>query len=100
MTKVVFLPANTTVDSVEVGTRLVDVTDEHPEAEVPFSCRSASCGTCRVKVITGAEGLADPDDDELEVLEVFGDQEGVRLCCQIKLEKPVDVLTLQVVDPD
>ena len=57
-------------EGVEVGivpgTRLVDVTDEHPEADVPYSCRSASCGTCRVKVVQGAEALNTPDEVELD----------------------------------
>ena len=40
------------------GAAFIDLTDEHPEAEVPYSCRSASCGTCRVQVKQGAEAGA------------------------------------------
>ena len=99
MTTVRFEPAGYEVQNVQPGTRLVDVTDEHPTAEVPYSCRSASCGTCRVRVDEGAEALSEPDADELDVLDIFGNEEGVRLCCQIELRKDVERLVLRVVDP-
>jgi 2Fe-2S ferredoxin len=84
------------------GERIVDVTDEHPQADVPYSCRSASCGTCRVEVVEGAEALVTPEDDELEVLQVFGDEPRVRLACQLRLEKTADDarrVVLRVVEP-
>ena len=85
---------------VKPGTRLVDVTDEHPESEVPFSCRSASCGTCRVEVLGGADALSVAEEDELEVIEIFGDEPGVRLCCQLVLAKETDEkVILRVCDP-
>lgn len=98
MTKVRFELEGFEVD-VEPGTALIDVTDEHPETGVPFSCRSASCGTCRVKVLAGEEGLAPMEEDEKDVLEIFGDGPGVRLCCQITLVKDVEKLVLEVCDP-
>ena len=81
------------------GTALVDICDDHPEAEVPFSCRSASCGTCRCRVVSGMEALSKAEDDELDVLEVFGDGSDVRLCCQIVLVKDEPVV-LDVVEPE
>lgn len=81
------------------GAAFIDLTDEHPEAEVPYSCRSASCGTCRVRVKQGAEAMLPPEDDELEVLEIFGDEGDVRLCCQLKLAKETDLVVLEVCDP-
>ena len=97
MAKVRFEPAGFETD-VEPGTRLVDVTDDHPEAEVSFSCRSASCGTCRVAVVEGAEAMAPAEEDEQEVLEIFGDPPEVRLCCQLRLEKDTDRVVLRVVE--
>ena len=98
MAKVRFEPAGFEVE-VAPGTALVDVCDDHPDAEVPFSCRSASCGTCRCRVISGMESLSKPEDDELDVLEVFGDGPDVRLCCQMVLvgDGPVH---LEVVEPE
>jgi 2Fe-2S ferredoxin len=98
MARVRFLPSGFEVE-VAPGTALVDVCDEHPEAEVPFSCRSASCGTCRCQVIEGMDALSKAEDDELDVLEVFGDGKDVRLCCQIQLVKNAPV-TLRVIEPE
>jgi ferredoxin len=67
------------------GGRLVDICDNE-SAPVPFSCRSASCGTCRVDILEGAELLEAPADDELEVLDIFGDDPTRRrLACQMCL---------------
>jgi ferredoxin len=98
MAKVRFLPAAFECE-VKPGTALVDTCDEHPEAEVPFSCRSASCGTCRVRVKKGAELLSKAKDDELDVLEVFGDGKDVRLCCQVVVEREGELI-LEVVEPE
>jgi ferredoxin len=67
------------------GTRLVDLCDER-NAPVPFSCRSASCGTCRVDVLEGADLLEPPRDEELDVLDIFGDDPARRrLACQARI---------------
>src|SRR5262249_31724616 len=66
---------------VEDGARLVDVCDD-ARAPVGFSCRSASCGTCRVEVVTGQELLEAPSSDELEVLRIFRAPPSHRLACQ------------------
>jgi ferredoxin len=70
---------------VPEGGRLVDLCDECA-APVPFSCRSASCGTCRIDVIEGMDWLDPPGDDELEVLDLFGDDPARRrLACQVRV---------------
>jgi 2Fe-2S ferredoxin len=64
----------------------MDITDANPAAEVPYSCRAATCGTCRVEVLEGGDSLSAPDEFGLEVLDIFGDTpDKVRLCCQSKL---------------
>ncbi len=98
MATVRFLPSGFSCE-VKVGAALVDVCDEHPESEVPFSCRSASCGTCRVRVKEGMGLLSKTQDDELDVLEVFGDGKDVRLCCQIQVVAD-GALLLEVVEPE
>ena len=98
MPRVRFLPANYELD-VPVGARIVDVTDEHPEARVPYSCRSASCGTCRSEVVEGMDGIQTPAAEELSVLEIFGDGPELRLCCQMKSVKDVPKITLRVIEP-
>lgn len=66
---------------IEAGGPLIDVCDQ-ARAPVLFSCRSASCGTCRVDVLEGADLLAPPGRDELDVLEIFASPRTHRLACQ------------------
>jgi len=83
--RVRFEPSGFEVDA-EPGEAIMDITDANPAAEVPYSCRAATCGTCRVEVIEGVDALSTADEFELEVLDIFGDTpDKVRLCCQTKL---------------
>jgi 2Fe-2S ferredoxin len=83
--RVKFEPSGFEVDALP-GEAIMDITDAHPAAEVPYSCRAATCGTCRVEVLEGVDALSVADVDEIEVLDIFGDSpEYVRLCCQAKL---------------
>ena len=69
----------------DAGTALVDLCDER-NAPVPFSCRSASCGTCRIDVLAGGALLEPPRDEELDILDIFGDDPSKRrLACQARL---------------
>jgi ferredoxin len=70
-----------TVDVVEGG-ELVDICDLH-FAPIPFSCRSASCGTCHVHVLEGAEFLEPPEAAERELLGLLGGHG--RLACQARV---------------
>ena len=101
MIRVRFEPSGFEVD-VEPGESIIDITDEHPAADVPYSCRSATCGTCRVSVEAGGDALSDADIEELEVLDIFGDTpDQVRLCCQTKvIGGESDRVVLRVVDAD
>jgi ferredoxin len=61
------------------------VCDDHG-APIPFNCRVASCGTCRIHVLEGADDLLPPEQDELDLLDVFNLRPPrVRLTCQAKL---------------
>jgi ferredoxin len=67
------------------GAYIVDLCDQ-TSAPVPFSCRSASCGTCRIDLLEGAELLEPPSEAELDVLFLFGDDPAQRrLACQARL---------------
>lgn len=94
-----FEPSGFEVDATP-GEAVVDITDIHPQADVPYSCRSASCGTCRVEVVEGGAALSNADAVELELLDVFGDTpDRVRLCCQARLvDADVSRVTLRVCD--
>lgn len=88
MPRVVFVSSRGGPDlgvEVPAGGSLVDVCDA-AGAPIPFSCRSASCGTCRVVVLEGAELLLDAEDEEMDVLDAFGGRPPrQRLACQAKL---------------
>ncbi len=84
MPKVIFEGSTLEVDAPEGGS-LADICDRH-ESNVPFSCRSANCGTCRIEVLEGDALLAPPEDEELDILDVFAIKAPkFRLACQSKL---------------
>ncbi|MDH5491161.1 MAG: 2Fe-2S iron-sulfur cluster-binding protein [Myxococcales bacterium] len=85
--------------TIALGARIVDVTDEFPDAEIPYSCRSASCGSCRVEVVEGADAMAPAETDELEVLEAVDEGEGIRLACQLRLVGECERIVLRICDP-
>ena len=67
------------------GGPLVDLCDEH-FCPVPFSCRSASCGTCHVAVLEGADLLLPPEEPEQELLDLLGGDGHSRLACQAEVK--------------
>ncbi|MFL6256637.1 MAG: 2Fe-2S iron-sulfur cluster-binding protein [Pyrinomonadaceae bacterium] len=68
------------------------------EGPIPVQCRSASCGTCWVGVLGGAEKLSETDWRERKMMPLFGyietDQPRplIRLSCQARAEGPVSVV--------
>jgi 2Fe-2S ferredoxin len=50
---------------------------------------SCACTTCHVWIKEGAEGLSEPDDDELDRLDMAADQQlNSRLGCQAEITRP------------
>ena len=50
---------------------------------------SCACTTCHVWIKEGAEGLSEPDDDELDRLDMAADQQlNSRLGCQAVITRP------------
>ena|SRR5258707_5989133 len=87
--------------TVEVpeGGPLVDICDE-TLAPVPFSCRSATCGTCRIEVLEGVELFEPRGPEEEELLDILGDPASVRLACQAKLKKSDGLVRLRIADDE
>lgn len=84
------------VDVLEGGA-LADICDTFA-ADVPFSCRGASCGTCRIDVLEGIDQLEAPRDEELDVLDIFGDDPSKRrLACQSKMLPGIGRLRVRAV---
>lgn len=86
------------VDAPEGGS-LLDVCDD-ADASIPFSCRSANCGTCRIDVLEGQDELEPAEDDEQSVLDIFLDPPTRRLACQAKMRPGLARLRIRAVDED
>lgn len=52
------------------------------------------CSTCRVRVGAGAEHLSPPAEDELKVLKRIGSVDGIRLACQLRPTRDLEVAPL------
>jgi ferredoxin len=87
-------PDRTKEVTVPSGGELVDVADE-VLAAVPFSCRSATCGTCICQVLEGIDLLEDPNEDEAELLDLMGSNGDTRLCCQARFSDRPGVIRLR-----
>lgn len=85
------------VVDVPEGGALVDVCDEH-YAPIPFSCRSATCGTCQTIVLAGAEYFEPPNEAEEELLGILGGVGTTRLLCQAVLKPGPGLVKLRSVD--
>lgn len=65
---------------------LMDLCDE-VGAPVPFSCRGASCSTCRIEVLDGGDLLETPNDFEQELRDSFKSPDYIRFACQVALKE-------------
>jgi len=66
------------------GLALLDLAEQGKVA-IESSCRSASCGTCLVRVREGAEHLTPPGVAERDLLSLLADTDDHRLGCQARL---------------
>jgi ferredoxin len=82
-----------------LGGRLVDLCDA-VRAPVPFSCRGATCGTCRIEILHGSELFEPPSGAEAELLLVLGDPPEIRLACQAELKKAEGFIRLRIADDE
>src|SRR5580704_7570351 len=93
-------PGEPLVVEVPEGGALVDTCDDHA-APVPFSCKSASCGTCRLEVLEGESELLPPADDELDILDLFASPPPrYRLACQAKMKPGLATLRVRPMGDD
>jgi ferredoxin len=79
---------------VDAGGELLDLCDEY-FAPIPFSCRSASCGTCHVDVVEGAEHLEPASPEEQDLLEVLRGPRTARLACQARVKAGPGLIRLR-----
>ncbi|MFO0629912.1 MAG: 2Fe-2S iron-sulfur cluster-binding protein [Polyangiales bacterium] len=84
MATVIFDDVGIALDAPQ-GARVMDLADENPATALPFSCRFANCGTCRVEVVEGLELCEPPTEREARVKRIFSDGDTVRLACQLRV---------------
>jgi len=84
MAKVIVKNDNNLEIEIPDGSKLDEL---EGKSTVLFACKSASCGSCLVRVVEGAENLEQPNEQEKIGLEAFATQPNQRLCCQAKIRK-------------
>jgi 2Fe-2S ferredoxin len=102
MPRVIFESKTAAPQIVEApeGGSLADLCDA-VNAPIPFSCRSANCGTCRTEVLEGADQLLPPQDDELDVLDIFMvAPPRFRLACQAQMKPGLATLRVRAIDDE
>lgn len=87
-----------TESSLASGDRVLDACDD-AGASIRFSCRSATCGICRVRIVEGSELVEPADKDELEVLARFGSSTDQRLACQLIVATDQGSLRIESASP-
>ena len=55
------------------------------KAPIDHICRTGLCGACQVLVVSGAQNLSAPTDQERLLLDDVPLEQGVRLACQAKV---------------
>jgi ferredoxin len=86
------------VEAAEGG-RLVDICDS-AHAPVPFSCRGATCGTCLIEILQGAEFFEPPARNEAELLLALDYPPQMRLACQAELTHDKGLIRLRIADDE
>lgn len=98
LVRVTFLPEGKTVE-FEFGTMpyehhgrpmsFLDVAENH-DVFLDHACGGVcACSTCHVLIKTGAQGLTEAEDDELDRLDMAADQQlNSRLGCQAVITRP------------
>ena len=88
-----FMPDDLLVEA-PLGTSLQAICDA-AGADITFGCRSGSCGTCRVRISSGAEHCSPVLPEERDFLAGLDAPCDLRLACQVNVEGPVEVEYLE-----
>jgi ferredoxin len=92
---IVFILNDGQEKSVEAkaGSTLLDVISENGIPVIGVCGGSGVCASCQVRIAPeSAQKTAPPENQELDVLEMFQADDGVRLACQVVLSEQSDGL--------
>ncbi len=92
--RVRFLPEDLLVEAPP-GTPLQAIADASG-ADLTFGCRTGSCGTCRVRILSGLEHCSAMGPEERDFLRGMDAPAGHRLACQVSVAGDVVVEYLGV----
>ncbi len=84
MFKIHFMNSNKVVE-VEKGSSILEAALDHGVPIYHTCGGNASCSTCRVKILSGAENLSPVEAAEAQVLDAFDLKPPYRLGCQAQL---------------
>lgn len=87
--QVTFLPEDLRVQA-PAGTSLQAIADASG-ADLTFGCRSGSCGTCRVRVLTGQDHCSAMASEERDYLAGIHAPADHRLACQVCVEGDLEL---------
>ncbi len=76
--------------SVPVGVRVIEISEKVGSGLI-YGCREGDCGTCLMKVISGADNLSTPSVVEEKVLRDNHAGRDTRLACQAQVLGDVTV---------
>ena len=80
--------------SVPKGTTVLEASRLAGIPHVSVCGGKGRCTTCRVKVVSGLEGITEPNAHETQIIEKLGFDSDVRLACQLKPSKNLSILPL------
>lgn len=69
---------------------LMEVLEENG-AQIMFGCKTAACGTCRIRVLNSPQNLSDMEEEERDFLSYLGAGPQERLACQVKVRGSVSI---------
>lgn len=79
---------------------LLDICETFGKVELPFGCRSGTCGSCRVEILAGDTLLKSPGAMEQDTLKRCQDSDVIRLSCRAHLDSEKEgVLEIKVASP-
>ncbi len=56
-----------------------------------YDCRKADCGICSIKILSGAENLSAPREDEKDFLSAMQAESSERLACQCRVFGNIEI---------
>ncbi len=76
------------------GTTVLEASRMHGIPHASVCGGRGRCSTCRIRILSGFETIAPGSEDELRVLRRIGAPERVRLACQVRCERDLEVVPL------